>query len=259
MTNADRSDVGGAAEFPPFGAQPASAARLFFNRALFRGWVLGGGLLVSTLHFVNPRFAWETAKAVCRNIGRTTGVEIEFLGAELLPEDPAIVTPNHASHYDIVAILGHLPGHIRFAAKKELFREPVLGAVMKTLGMVPIDRQDPAKSIERLNRIAAKGKGAFSLIMFPEGTRSPEGGGLQEFKKGAFTLAIQMGRPVVPIAIYGSDQVMPRGKYLAIHPGRVVVEVLEPIATTGLSYEDREDLRDKVQARIRDRLQAVRG
>ena len=95
--------------------------------------------------------------------------------------------------------------------------------------------------------------------MFPEGTRSPAGGGLQEFKKGAFTLAIQMERPIVPIAIHGSDEVMPRGKYLSIHPGRVVMEVLEPIETKGLSYEDREDLRDRVQGRIHQRLQALRG
>lgn len=259
MMHADISEDRERVELPQFGAEPASAGKLFLNRALFRAGVLGGGALVSALHFVNPQLGWETAKAVARNIGTTTGVKIDLLGTENLPEEPSVVTPNHASHFDIVALLGHLPGHIRFAAKMELFREPVLGAVMKTLGMVPIDRQDPAKSIERLNRIAAKGKGAFSLIMFPEGTRSPAGGSLQEFKKGAFTLAIQMQRPVVPVAIHGSDEVMPRGKYLSIHPGRVVIEVLEPIATTGLSYEDREDLRDQVQARIEERLQASRG
>ena len=259
MTVADRSERGEGAESFRFGAQPASAARLFLNRLIFRVLVLGGGGLASALHFINPRLGWETAKGVARSIGKTTGVHIELRGAENLPEEPSIVAPNHASHFDIVAILGHLPGHNRFAAKKELFQEPILGTVMKTLGMVPIDRKDPARSIERLNRIAAKGKSAFSLIMFPEGTRSPAGGGLQDFKKGAFTLAIQMGRPVVPIAIHGSDLVMPRGKYLSIYPGSVLVEILEPIATTGLSYEDREDLRDQVQARILERLQALRG
>jgi 1-acyl-sn-glycerol-3-phosphate acyltransferase len=259
MTGAAISDDENREDLGRFGADPAGAGRLFLNRAVFRASVLGGGALASALHFANPEFGWETAKAVARNIGTTTGVKIDLRGAENLPAEASVLTPNHASHFDIVALLGHLPGHIRFAAKMELFREPILGAVMKTLGMVPIDRKDPAKSIERLNRIAAKGKGAFSLIMFPEGTRSPAGGGLQEFKKGAFTLAIQMERPIVPIAIHGSDEVMPRGKYLSIHPGRVVMEVLEPIETKGLSYEDREDLRDRVQDRIRQRLQALRG
>jgi len=247
------------AEPSRFGAQSAGAGRLFLNRFIFRAWVLGGGALVGGLHFVNPEFGWNAAKRVGRGIGATTGVQIELQGVENLPEEPSIVTPNHASHFDIVALLGDLPGHNRFAAKKELFKEPILGAAMKTLGMVPIDRQDPSRSIDRLNRIAAKGQGAFSLIMFPEGTRSPQGGGLQEFKKGAFTLAIQMGRPVVPIAIHGSDRVMPRGKYLSIYPGRVLVEILAPIPTKGLAYEDRVDLRDQVQARILERLQAFAG
>ncbi len=78
---------------------------------------------------------------------------------------------------------------------------------------------------------------------------------MQPFKKGAFTLAIQTGRPVLPIAIYGTDEVMPRGDYLSIRPGRVVVEVLPSVPTEGLSYEDRESLRDRVRALILERLE----
>jgi 1-acyl-sn-glycerol-3-phosphate acyltransferase len=128
--------------------------------------------------------------------------------------------------------------------------------VMKTLGMIPIDRDDPAQSIERLNRLQERG--AFSLIMFPEGTRSPDGRML-DFKKGAFTLAIKLGRPVVPIAIHGTSGVMPRGRYLSILPGTVVVEVLPQISTAGLGYDDRDGLRDETARRIRERLAAVRG
>jgi 1-acyl-sn-glycerol-3-phosphate acyltransferase len=242
-------------EVAEFGATDASDLRLFLNRGIFRGFIFGAGALVTALHFVNRDLAWDTAKSAACNVGLATGVEVELRGIGNMPDEPTIITPNHASHFDIVALLGHLPGHNRFAAKQELFREPVLGTVMKVLGMVPIDRANPAESIERLNRLATKGEKAFSLVMFPEGTRSPAGGGMQPFKKGAFTLAIQTGRPVLPIAIYGTDEVMPRGDYLSIRPGRIVVEVLPSVPTEGLSYEDRESLRDRVRALILERLE----
>jgi 1-acyl-sn-glycerol-3-phosphate acyltransferase len=79
-----------------------------------------------------------------------------------------------------------------------------------------------------------------------------------DFKKGAFTLAIKLGRPVVPIAIHGTSGVMPRGRYLSILPGTVVLEVLPPISTAGLGYADRDGLRDETARRIRQRLAAVR-
>lgn len=242
-------------ELTGIGAEEASALRLFLNRALFRGFIFSGGALVSALHFVDRDLAWRAAQAASRNLALSTGVDIEMRGLENLPSEPTVITPNHASHFDIAALIGHLPGQNRFAAKKELFKEPFLGMAMKILGMVPIDREDPAESIERLNRLQARGKGAFSLIMFPEGTRSPEGGGLGEFKKGAFTLAIRSGRPILPIVIHGSGSVMPRGKYLSIHPGRIVVEVLAPLPTTDLSWEDRDGLRDRVHGLIGARLE----
>lgn len=246
-------------EITGFGATEAAALRLFLNRGILRGFIFGAGALVTALHFVNRDLAWEAAKSAAGNVGLATGVEVDLRGVGNLPDEPAIITPNYASHFDIAALLGHLPGHNRFAAKEELFHEPVLGTAMKVLGMVPIHRYDPAESIERLNHLAAKGEQAFSLVMFPEATRSPAGGGMGPFKKGPFTLAIQTGRPIVPIAISGSDEVMPRDDHLSIRPGRIVLEVLRPVPTKGLSYEDRESLRDRVRALILKRLEETKG
>jgi 1-acyl-sn-glycerol-3-phosphate acyltransferase len=122
--------------------------------------------------------------------------------------------------------------------------------------MIPIDRDDPAQSIALLSKIEARGDGAFSLIMFPEGTRSREGR-MGSFKNGAFTLAIQLGRPIVPIAIHGTSSIMPAGKYLSILPGTVVLEVLEPIPTVGRSVDDRVALRDLAAQQIAARLAAA--
>jgi 1-acyl-sn-glycerol-3-phosphate acyltransferase len=241
----------------PIGASDASDLRIFLNRLLFRGMLFSCGAVAVGLHQVNREIAWRWAKQSARALGVAAGVEVKLFGTKHLPAEPSIITPNHASHYDIAALLGYLPGNNRFAAKKELFREPVLGTVMKTLGMIPIDREDPRDSVERLNRLEARGHGAFSLIMFPEGTRSSEGV-LQPFKKGAFALAIQLGRPVVPAAIHGTSGVMPRGKYLSIRPGTVVIEVLPAISTEGMTLDDRDGLRDEVRARIAERLARAR-
>lgn len=240
----------------PIGAADASELRILVNRAIYRGMLFSMGTVAIGLHQVSPSTAWSFAKLSARNLAVATGVEVKLVGAENLPDEPAIIAPNHASHFDIAALLGHLPGHNRFAAKKELFREPVLGTVMKTLGMVPIDREDPTQSIALLNKIEARGDGAFSLIMFPEGTRSRDGR-MGAFKNGAFTLAIQLGRPIVPIAIHGTSSIMPAGKYLSILPGTVVLEVLEPIPTAGRGPEDRHALRDLVHERIATRLASV--
>lgn len=240
----------------PIGAADASDLRVLLNRVIYRGMLFSTGTVAIGLHQVSPSLAWSFAKHSARNLAVATGVEVKVVGAENLPAGPSIVTPNHASHFDIAALLGHLPGHNRFAAKKELFREPVLGMVMKTLGMIPIDREDPAQSIALLNKLAARGDGTFSLIMFPEGTRSRDGR-MGAFKNGAFTLAIQLGRPIVPIAIHGTSSIMPAGQYLSILPGTVVLEILEPIPTTGRSLDDRVELRDLVAERIAARLTAA--
>lgn len=239
------------------GAADASSFRILLNRLIFRVMIFFCGVVAIVLHRIDRRRAWRWVGFSARSLGVATGVEVKVRGLENLPDRPSVITPNHASHYDIAALLGYLPGNNRFAAKKELFREPILGLTMKTLGMIPIDRDDPAKSIGRLNRLQAGGHGAFSLVIFPEGTRSSEGG-LQPFKKGAFALAIQLGRPIVPIAIHGTSGVMPRGKYLSIRPGTVVIEILPAIETEGLCLEDRTRLSERTRAEILARLSRAR-
>ena len=118
------------------------------------------------------------------------------------------------------------------------------------MGMIPVDRDDPLASIERLNRLKLDG---FSVIIFPEGTRSPDGA-LLPFKKGAFVAAIHLGVPVVPVVCKGTTRIMPKGKYLSILPGEAEIVVLEPIPTTGMTYEDRDRLLEQVRGRIAEEL-----
>jgi 1-acyl-sn-glycerol-3-phosphate acyltransferase len=223
-----------------------SGVRVAVNRQIFRGMLFGmGAAALAMARFGVPQsVVWSFAKLQARNLCRLLGVRVIVRGGEIAEGGgPYVFTPNHQAHIDIAALLGYLPGNNRFAAKKELFDEPVLGAVMRTLGMLPVDRDDPMKSIDVLNRAVAEG---HSIIIFPEGTRSRDGS-LLPFKKGAFVAAIEMGSPVIPVIVKGTRSVMPKGGYLSIYPGDVEIVVKPPIATRGLGYQDRERLRDAVR------------
>lgn len=228
-------------------------ARALVNRWIFRGMLFSMGTIAVILHRVLPwkSVAWAFARLSARNLARLCGVRVRVHGLEhVRSPGPYIFAPNHQSNFDIPALLGYLPGQNRFVSKKELFSEPVLGTVLRTLGMIPVDRDNPLEAIELLNAAASEGS---SLIIFPEGTRSRDGQ-LLPFKKGPFTAAIHLQLPIVPVVCVGTSAVMPKGGYLAIVPGDVDVFIEPPIATAGLGYDDRTALRDRVRGCIAGRL-----
>lgn len=227
------------------GAPPARL-RVVLNRVIFRAMLFASGAIAIAMYRVSKTLTWRFAKLQARNLVRLCGVRVHLRGAERLGAGPYVFTPNHQSHFDIAALLGYLPGSNRFAAKREMFAEPVLGAVLRTMGMIPVDRDDPQASIGRLNRLTLDGS---SVIIFPEGTRSPDGN-LLPFKKGAFVAAISLGVPIVPLVCKGTARIMPKGQYLSILPGEAEVVVLDPIPTNGMTYEDRHRLLETVRERI---------
>jgi 1-acyl-sn-glycerol-3-phosphate acyltransferase len=232
----------------------ASRFRIFANRLIFRGMLFTMGTIAVIMYRLirDKNTTWCFAKAQARNLARMCGVKVRVRGLERLGAGPYMFTPNHQSHFDIAMLLGYLPGSNRFAAKKEMFSEPVLGMVLRTMGMIPIDRDNPLEAIQLLNDLKL---GQFSTIIFPEGTRSRDGKMLP-FKKGPFVAAIHLGVPVVPVACKGTIRVMPKGKYLSIVPGDVELVVLDPIPTSGMTYDDRDRLRERVQNLIAAELEA---
>jgi 1-acyl-sn-glycerol-3-phosphate acyltransferase len=223
--------------------------RVALSPYLFRGMLVGMAAVAVAIHRVtgNRRLAWRFAKARARTLTQMLGVRVHLQGVEhLATRGPFIFTPNHQSHLDILVLLGFLPGETRFAAKTELWRHPVVGAVLDTLGMVPIDRDRPDRAIEALNRAGAERP---SLVIFPEGTRSRTGD-LLPFRKGAFVLAIATGLPIVPVVCRGTRRLMPRGSRLTVVPGDVEIVIEAPIETTGLGYDDRDALAARVRAVI---------
>lgn len=231
------------------GADAIGGVRVTLSPYLFRGMLVGMGAAAVALHRAtgSRALAWSFAKARARDLTWLLGVRVHLQGLEhLRGGGPFVFASNHQSHLDILTLLASLPGRTRFAAKTELWRHPVVGAVLDTLGMVPIDRTNPERAIEALNRAGGRDE---SLVIFPEGKRSRDGH-LAEFKKGAFVLAIKLGRPIVPVVCRGTRRLMPRGSQLTVFPGDVEVIVEPPIPTVGLTHDDRDALAAQTRAAI---------
>src|SRR5947207_10108589 len=231
-------------------AASASGLRVALSPHLFRGMLIAMAAVAVAIHRTtgNRDLAWRFAKARARTLAWLLGVGVALRGREhIAGGGPFVFAPNHQSHLDILLLLGHLPGRTRFAAKRELWRHPVVGAVLDTLGMIPIERDRPERAVDALNRAGRD----ESIVIFPEGRRSPDGR-LGEFRKGAFVLAIQAGLPVVPVVCRGTRRLMPRGSRLAVVPGDVEIVIAPPIPTAGLDYTDREALAARVRAAIEE-------
>jgi 1-acyl-sn-glycerol-3-phosphate acyltransferase len=160
-------------------------------------------------------------------------------------EGPFIFMSTHQGYYDVFALLGHLPFQFKWFVKKELFSVPFLGWTMAAAGYINIDREGTRKTVEALNEAAQKIREGMSIVIFPEGSRSPNGS-IQPFKKGGFTLAIKSKVPIVPIAITGSRKIMPKDR-LTVTSGEIRIRIGYPIETKDYSLKDRKPLMEKVK------------
>jgi 1-acyl-sn-glycerol-3-phosphate acyltransferase len=161
---------------------------------------------------------------------------------------------NHSSLIDTPALFAYLPHQFRIMAKKELFWVPFMGWHLWSAGNFPIDRSDPRKTAKSLRGVIEGVRGGKSLAVFPEGTRTPDGR-LQDFKQGAFKIAVRAGVPIVPVSIRGTFQLLPKTT-LAPRPGRVDVIIGEPIDTRGYSDKNLSELIARTRAAIEANLDA---
>ena len=140
-----------------------------------------------------------------------------------------------------------LPWEMKWLSKKAIFSIPLLGWQMRAAGDVPIvrgDRESARRAMDEMRRRLASG---VSVILFPEGTRSPDGS-LGEFRDGAFRLAIEAGVPVVPLAIVGAAESLPKRSFVFAHPATLFV--LDPVLTRRLVGRDARPPRSRRPRRI---------
>ncbi len=182
-----------------------------------------------------------------RDVLSAAGTPVVASGLEHIPRDqPVIYASNHSSMFDIWALFATLPGSVRFVAKRELFRIPVLGRAMLAVGHVPIDRTARKRAFEAYDEAARMIRGGTSVVVFPEGTRSRTGE-LLPFKNAPFGLAIAAQVPIVPVYVHHTFEILPKGAW-RLRPRPIRLVVGQAIPTAGLRPEDRERLRDEVRA-----------
>jgi len=172
-------------------------------------------------------------------------VQITVEGAEHADHNEQyIIIANHQSQMDIPVLYEAIPVPMRMAAKHELFQIPLFGYFLKHGGFIPIYRGNSTAAIRALNQSKELFQKGLSLFMAPEGTRSKTGDFLK-FKKGPFVMAIEHQKPILPIVLIGTRDVVRHGS-LRIYPEFPIhVKILPPIPVKGLTYKDREALLER--------------
>jgi len=159
-----------------------------------------------------------------------------------------LVMANHASYFDVVALLAVLPGQYRFVAKRSLFFIPIFGWSLWAGGFVPVDRDDKSKARDVWKAAKDRLERGASVLFYPEGTRSPDGR-VHAFLRGAFLVALQTKAPILPVGVSGAREVMPRGRW-SIDPGLIDVRLGAAVETEGHGVRDRGELMGRVRGEV---------
>ena len=226
-------------------------------------WILAGGFLVSMLslltilyRFVGPDRVQFLERLYARGqLALTFNKKVHHVHPAVDPETQYLFIQNHTSHLDHVAMYTATP-HFKQGIELEThFDFPFYGWCMKARGTIPVpeDRQGALEVLRRAVREEIDR--GHSIVGFPEGHRTLTGH-VGKFYDGIFRVAIELGVPIVPVAVTGLYDVLHKGS-LVIRPGNVVtVFVEQPISTKGLTEDDVGALRDRVRDVISARVDA---
>lgn len=217
--------------------------------------------LASALSLIDLRWFRKSeckAQAFPRYWGRSlcqlAGVRVVVEGMENIdPQQTYIFAANHCSQYDILSFQGYFNHNFRWIAKKELFRIPLFGQAMEQIGYIPIDRSHGRQALKSLDEAAKRIAAGSSVLIFPEGTRSPDGR-VQDFKAGAVLLAIKSGVPIVPLGFNGSFEILPKGKLLP-KSGVITIRIGQPIPTEHYKTADKQELARNLHALVTNLLE----
>ncbi len=167
-----------------------------------------------------------------------------------------VLVGNHQSYFDIFTLCYIIKGAPHFLAKKELFRIPVFGQLLSLARVLKIDRQHPELAVKTIKESLEKGIIRRPIAIFPEGTRSPTGE-LQPFRKKGLNILMDTGIPFVPMAMKGTREAMPKGRF-TVRPARIRVKIGEPfVPGTGLSGEEKDRVRARLWEWIHTHLEAL--
>jgi 1-acyl-sn-glycerol-3-phosphate acyltransferase len=201
----------------------------------------------------NPKIALRLSKLLARMVLWLGGVGIVKEGLEKIKSDRGCVyVLNHRSFADSIVAFYALPGDLRFLAKKELYKIPLVSFALRTMGMIEVDRSNPEAASNSIDRAVSHLQNGKCVILFPEGTRN-RGEGLLPFKKGAFVLAIKAQVPIVPVTLIGAEKAIAPDT-IFLYPATIRMIFHDPIDTTGMELEQRNELLEKTRSVIEQSL-----
>jgi 1-acyl-sn-glycerol-3-phosphate acyltransferase len=206
--------------------------------------VLGPPLILYTLVTRSPDLLYWVGVKGLVFITRVAGMHVQVEGRENIPPGVCLFAANHTSNADAPAIVGAIPRRLAIFARKSLFDIPIVGLAFRLAKFVPVDRGNRDAALDTVRQAVEHIKTGTSFLVYPEGTRSPDGR-MHRFKKGSFVIAIEAGVPIVPVACSGAHRIMKKNS-LVIHSGRVTVRFGKPIDVSGYAVEQRSALAQQV-------------
>jgi 1-acyl-sn-glycerol-3-phosphate acyltransferase len=208
--------------------------------------ILGIPVMVAGLLSRTGNLAFSISKLWAYTMLAVSFVRTEIINKEKIQRGKSyIIISNHQSLYDIIALVTRLGIQYRWFIKKEILKIPIFGYALYASRNIFIDRSDTAKSIESINKGIDRLPGGVSIMVFAEGTRSPDGR-IHEFKKGGFVTAVRRKIPILPVTVNGSRRILPKGS-LIVKPGKIRIVIGDPIDPSGYTTETVQTLIDKAR------------
>ncbi len=223
------------------------------------GWILLWAMLATLVLFIpmtlaailsrTGNLAFSISKIWAHVMIRASCVRARIRNREKIARGQSyIIISNHQSHYDILALVTTLGIQFRWVIKRELLKIPLFGYALYAARNIFIDRSDPRKAMDSIRNGLDRLPPGAGVMFFAEGTRSPDGG-IGEFKKGGFVMAMERGLPLLPVAVKGSRKILPKGA-LTVRPGLIEVVVGDPIPSAGYSPEQLDALIQKTRESV---------
>lgn len=158
-----------------------------------------------------------------------TGVRLKVFGKEKFIKDQNyVIVSNHSSLMDVPLTSARIPGANKTIAKIEMAKVPVFGMIYKR-GSILVDRKNPNSRRDSFIKMKQVLEMGIHMVIYPEGTRNKTGKPLKEFHDGAFRLACDSSKPIMPVIIYGTAKMLPSEKTFYFLPGRLEMHFLDPI------------------------------
>jgi len=199
-------------------------------------------------------YAYRRAQNIAKYVLKVTKTNMEVSGIENIPKENCVFIANHQAIFDGFALLAYIDKPFGFIAKKEIQKIPLVNSWIKSIGSIYLNRESPRESIKTIQEGVEKINEGYSIMIFPEGTRSLKSK-MNPFKKGSMKLAIKSKALIVPITIDGTYNVLEVGKKVTGNEIKMVIH--KPINVNLLSKQEEQDLGEYVQNIIEQELKEI--